>query len=278
MQVRKYSGELVEFDLNRLKASLFKSGASADVVDAVWEAMEPMVYDGISTGDLYRRAFRLLKRKAHAFAARYSLKRALKELGPAGYYFEQWVARLFQHAEYQTATGQLLEGNAVTHEVDVVARKGGDMLLVECKFRNTVDAKISVTTPMYFLSRFKDMEGRKFNFFGKPMGFTAGWLITNAYLTTDSIRFGQYYGINLLAWNYPEDSSIKRRVDNAGLYPVTCLTTIAKAEKEVLLRQGCLLVKDIVTDPAQLDTLKCGPRKRRKIIEEATELVNHKNT
>ncbi len=275
MQVKKYSGKLVEFDVNRLKDSLSKSGATPDVVDEVWDAMKPMVYDGISTRDLYKLAFRLLKREADSFAARYSLKRALRDLGPAGYYFEQWVAKLFQHAHYQTITSQLLVGNSVTHEVDVVAQKADELLLVECKFRNTVDAKITVTTPMYFLSRVKDFEGREFSFFGKPMQFTAGWLVTNAYMTTDSIDFGKYYGLNLLSWDYPADSSIKRRVDNAGLYPLTCLTTITKSEKDTLLKQGCILVKDLVDNEAQLESLDCAPRKRRRIIQEAIELVNH---
>lgn len=275
MQVKKYSGELVEFDLRRLKGSLSKSGASPDVVDDVWEKMEPMVYDGISTRDLYKLAFRLLKREADSFAARYSLKRALKDLGPAGYYFEQWVAKLFNHAGYQTLTGQHLAGNSVTHEIDVVAQKGDEMLLVECKFRNTVDAKITVTTPMYFLSRVNDFDGRAFPFFGKDRKFTAGWLATNALMTTDSIDFAAYYNLNLLSWNYPEESSIKRRVDNAGLYPLTCLTTVSKAEKDTLLKLGCILVKDIVDDPSQLDSLHCAPRKKRRIIQEAVELANH---
>ncbi|MEC3881207.1 restriction endonuclease [Parapedobacter sp. 10938] len=275
MQVKKYSGELVEFDLRRLKGSLSKSGATPDVVDEVWEKMKPMTYDGISTRDLYKLAFRLLKREADSFAARYSLKRALKDLGPAGYYFEQWVAKLFNHADYQTLTSQHLAGNSVTHEVDVVAQKDDELLLVECKFRNTEDAKITVTTPMYFLSRVNDFEGRTFSFFGKESQFTAGWLVTNAYMTTDSVDFAAYYDLHLLAWNYPEESSIKRRVDNAGLYPITCLTTINKAEKDILLKQGCILVKDIVGDPSQLESLDCASRKQKRIIQEATELVNH---
>lgn len=277
MQVKKYSGELVEFDVRRLKGSLSKSGASPDVVDEVWETMKPLVYDGIHTRDLYKLAFRLLKREANSLAARYSLKQALKDLGPAGYYFEQWVAKLFRYVSYQTITSQHLRGNSVTHEVDVVAQKDDELLLVECKFRNTEDAKITVTTPMYFLSRVKDFEGLSFSFFGKSMQFTAGWLVTNAYVTTDSIEFSKYYDLNLLSWDYPEESSIKRRVDYAGLYPITCLTTVNKAEKDLLLRQGCILVKDILDDKAQLDTLDCAPRKKKRIIQEATELVNHQN-
>src|SRR3546814_15705729 len=97
MQVKKYSGELIEFDLRRLKGSLSKSGATPDVVEEVWEKMKPMVYDGISTRDLYKLAFRLLKREADSFAARFSLKRALKTLGPAGTYSEHGEGRFFNH-------------------------------------------------------------------------------------------------------------------------------------------------------------------------------------
>src|SRR5690606_7364315 len=96
-------------------------------------------------------------------------------------------------------------------------------------------------------------------------------------MTTDSIDFSAYYHLNLLSWNFPEESSIKRRVDNAGLYPITCLTTINKAEKDMLLKQGCILVKDIVEDDSQLDSLDCASRKKRRITQEAIELVNHQN-
>src|SRR5690606_14991545 len=98
----------------------------------------------------------------------------------------------FNRVHYQTITGQQLMGNSVSHEVDVVAQKDDELLVVECKFRNTEDAKITVTTPMYFLSRVNDFEGLSFSFFGKNMCFTAGWLVTNAYMTTDSIRFSEY--------------------------------------------------------------------------------------
>src|SRR3546814_14589902 len=110
MQVKKYSGELIEFDLRRLKGSLSKSGATPDVVEEVWEKMKPMVYDGISTRDLYKLAFRLLKKEADSFAARYSLKRALKDWGPAVYYFEKWLASFFSTPDSHTLTSHHLAG------------------------------------------------------------------------------------------------------------------------------------------------------------------------
>lgn len=273
MKVRKYSGELVDFDLQRLKGSLTKSGASNETVELVWEKMNKTIFDGMSTKQLYRLAFQLLKQQRNSLAARYSLKKALRDLGPTGYLFEKWVARLFEHTDHHTLTSLILEGNAVSHEVDVIAQKDNDLLLIECKFRNTVDAKVSVTNPMYFLSRFVDLSDKEFNFFDRPIKFTQAWLVTNAYLTKDAIEFANYYKLNLLSWDYPNGLSIKNRVDSAGLYPLTCLTSINTQEKDKLLSLNYMLVKDILDEPRILEHLNTTTYRRKKIYQEANELV-----
>lgn len=98
----------------------------------------------------------------------------------------------------------MIQGHAVTHEIDVIAAKADSLLAIECKFRNDPDAKISVTTPMYFMSRVKDIKDKDFVFFNENRQFTDGWLVTNAHLTSDSKDFGRYYHLNLLSWDYPE--------------------------------------------------------------------------
>ena len=273
IHVAKNSGELTPFDVEKLKASLYKSGASEDEVQQVIEEILPLLYDGIKSKSLYQLAFRQLKKVSNALAARYSLKRALRDLGPAGYYFEKWVARFFENYGYQTMTGQLIPGAAVTHEADVIAQKGENTYWIECKFRNTVDAKISVTTPMYLLSRIKDISVNTYDLFGGNTIFNKGWLVTNAYLTTDSVRFGEHYGISLLSWDYPGGRSIKNLVDQKSLYPVTCLTTITPTEKEILLSSGCIMVKDILKNERYLDKLGLTKGKRKKILREVCDLV-----
>lgn len=274
MKIKKYSGELVDFEEDKLTHSLSKSGASPETVKEIVNTIRPMIYDGMHTKELYQLAFNHLKRKSSSFAARYSLKRALRDLGPSGYFFEKWTARIFEYMGYRTIVGQQLQGYAVTHEIDVVGLKDGELTIAECKFRNTTEAKISVTTPMYFLSRFKDLVDKSFPYFGQESQVKSGWLVTNAYLTSDAIHFSEYYGIRILSWDYPQGKNIKCRVDNAGLYPLTCLTSITKAEKLVLLESGCILVKDMLKDGAPLEKLRLTPSKKRKLIEEAEGLVN----
>jgi len=273
MKIRKYTGELVDFDLERLKGSLQKSGASAETVEVIWKKMSRSIFDGMTTKQLYKIAFQLLKQQRNSLAARYSLKKALRDLGPTGYLFEKWVARFFEYVNYQTQTGLILEGNAVNHEVDVVAQRGDELLIIECKFRNTVDAKVNVTNPMYFLSRFLDLKEKEFNFFEKTAKFNQAWLVTNAYLTKDAIDFGNYYHIHLLSWDYPAGNSIKNRVDNAGLYPLTCLTTINASEKDKLILANYILVKDVLEEPKSLESLGLTISRTKKIYNEAHELV-----
>ncbi|GAA4141355.1 hypothetical protein GCM10022216_21330 [Sphingobacterium kyonggiense] len=274
MLVKKYSGELVPFDESALRRSLTRSGASDKEVEMVYNSIKDAVYDGITTRELYELAFAALKSKKNSYAARYSLKKALRELGPEGFYFEKWVARMFQEDGFEAITGQTVQGHAVSHEIDVVALKDDTFLAMECKFRNDADAKISVTTPMYFKSRFEDISGIDYSFFNQKKQFTAGWLVTNAYLTSDSIDFGRYYKMNLLSWDYPRGSSIKARVDNNGEYPVTCLTTLTQQDKAMLLKNQCILVKDLIRDPKVLDRIQVAGNKKDSILQEANELIN----
>lgn len=274
IQVKKHSGELVPFEPKKLRHSLSKSEASEEEVDKVFERIQPRLYDGITTRELYELAFDLLKNHRDSYAARYSLKKALRDLGPEGFYFEKWIGKLFANAGYQTITGKTVQGHAVTHEIDVIATKDEMMLAIECKFRNDVDAKISVTTPMYFLSRVKDIKGLSFSFFEIPQEFTDGWLVTNAYLTSDSIRFGEYYNLNMLAWDYPPQNNIKNQVDNLALYPVTCLTNLNGMEKSILLKNGCILVKDLVENPEYLAYIQTAKHQKKRILVEAQELIH----
>ena len=273
MKIQNNAGEIVEFEISKLENSLRNSGAEEDSIKKVINNILPNCVEGVTTREIYKLAFDELKKISNAAAARYSLKRALLELGPAGFYFEQWIARVFQNIGYKTETGQLIKGHSVMHEADVIAKKGEKTYWVECKFRNAEDTKISVTTPMYVLSRIKDISGINYNLFETQTKFTDGWLITNTYFTKDSVAFGEYYGLRLLSWDYPKDKNIKSLVDQNALYPITCLTTLDGKQKQKLLEQKCLLVKELFSDPNILNTLNLNEEKKSEVLKEAKDLL-----
>ena len=274
--VTKYSGETAYFSRNSLKQSLLNSGADPKDAKQICDVIEDRIFDGITTRELYEIAFELLKNIKNSVAARYSLKRALQQLGPEGFYFEKWIAKVFEAQGYNAVTGQTLFGKStVSHEIDVVISDRTTDIVCECKFRNDIDTKISVTTPMYFLSRFNDLKDTEFTFFNRSFKPSKGFLITNAFFTTDSIAFAEFYGIHLISWNYPAEKSIKRLTDAYGLYPITCLTTLTKDEEDILLTKNCILVRELVSNPVLLDHFKFSEKRKETILKEATELLEN---
>lgn len=272
--ITKQSGETAPFSKDSLRKSLLNSGADEIDAEKICQKIEKEIYNGITTKELYEKAFKFLKEIRSSIAARYSLKRALQDLGPEGFYFEKWVAKVFEVQGYDTITGQQLTGkSSVNHEIDVVISNRDTDIVCECKFRNDIDAKISVTTPMYFLSRFNDLKNREFTFFNRSFKPNKGFLITNAFFTSDSIAFAECYHINLISWNYPEEYSIKRLTDKQGLYPITCLTTLTKEEEKILLSKNCILVRELVRNPVLLDHFKFSDDRKKIILNEAKELL-----
>ncbi len=156
--VTKSEGVIVPFSTEKVRQSLARSGASAEVIEMVIDELHKRVYPNMPTRIIEKIAFRLLKKFSRPVAARYHLKRALFELGPSGFPFEKYVAELFSYAGFSTATNQLMKGHCVTHEVDVVAVQQSRYHIIECKYHQQAGARCDVKIPLYIQARFKDIE------------------------------------------------------------------------------------------------------------------------
>ncbi len=275
MKIIKNSGEIVDFNPDKLKNSLLKSGASKDVIESILQAIGDEIYQGISTKQIYKMAFGLLKKKANAHAARYNLKEAIRMLGPAGFFFEKYIARLFSSENYQTITNLILQGKCVTHEVDVLVKKNNVLAMVECKFHIGRDVASDVKVPMYILSRFNDLKVNKQHVFEKNEAISKCWIVTNNRFTADAITFAECSGLNLLSWDYPKKNNLKDKNDNDLLYPVTCLTTLSISEKDKLLILDIILVKELINNSYSLEKIGISPNRIKNILKEASEICNY---
>lgn len=123
MKIIKNSGEIVDFDAAKLKNSLLKSGANDLAIETILNKIEQEIYEGITTKQIYTKAFALLKKQSDSHAARYNLRAALLLLGPAGFFFEKYIARLFVAEGYESKTNLILQGKCVSHEIDVLIKK-----------------------------------------------------------------------------------------------------------------------------------------------------------
>ena len=93
IKVKKYSGESVDFERTKLIESLMKSGADSALANQIADEVEKRLFEGISTKKIYQIAYNRLKKRQRTSATRYKIKKAIMELGPSGFPFEQ-----FHHA------------------------------------------------------------------------------------------------------------------------------------------------------------------------------------
>lgn len=287
--ITKASGEEVPFSETKLRESLEKSGATDAQIDSVISEVHDMLFEGIGTGKIYRKAYQLLKSRSRPNAARYKLKKAIMELGPSGYPFERFVAALFAQQGYTTEVGVLVDGRCVRHEVDVMARRNAKLVMVECKFHNRPGVKCDVKIPLYIHSRFRDIiEGNNpYSRLAIPSAGSSdqateansyeGWIVTNTRFTDDAIRFGTCSGMVMLGWDYPKNGSLKERIGLAGLHPLTCLSSLNQKEKQYLLDKGVVLCRKVRENQTLLLELGLNDRRLAKVLKECDELVFEKS-
>lgn len=272
MKVIKHSGHVVPFDIEKLKRSLQKSGAAPDLIKECLELIQKQMYEGITTKEIYKLAFAILKKASNGDAARYNLRYALQMLGPAGFFFEKFISRLYAAEGFKTRTNLTLQGKCVSHEVDIALKKENSIWMVECKFHSSREGASDVKVPMYILSRFNDLKVKQHTIFSGSESIVSCKIVTNNRFTKDAENFASCSGIELLSWDYPKDNSIKNKIDHGSLYPLTCLTTLTVAEKEKLLILDQILVKDLINDSKSLHKIGLSDNRIRNVLKEASQI------
>lgn len=270
--VTKATGEQSAFEESRLRRSLERSGASKEVIQQVVEEVEDLLYDGITTKEIYKKAFALLRKTSRPTAARYKLKKAIYELGPSGFPFEQFVAAILRNEGFKTKTDVIIKGLCVNHEVDVVAEKGDEHYIVECKFHGDQGRFCDVKVPLYIHSRFNDIGNQWEQHPDNDGKIQQGWIYTNTRFTLDAIQYANCAGLKLVGWDHPAGGSLKEKIDAAGLHPVTCLTTITNYEKRKLLDNDVVLCRELIDRPKVLKKIGIHEERHKNVLEEAKAL------
>lgn len=272
IKVKKFSGELVDFEVDKLKRSLKNANADHDMVDQITAQIEDELFHGISTKKIYDKAFKLLKSRKRPSASRYKLKKAIMELGPSGFPFENFIGHIFSHDGYDTKVGVVMNGNCVTHEVDVLACKDERCYIIECKYHNSQGKANDVKIPLYIHSRFNDVKSRLDSDVSFKFTKYQGWIFTNTRFTADAMDYAKCAGLQLVSWDYPENKSLKYRINKSRLFPITVLTSLTKREKQQFLKEGVVLCKEIYEAPELLEKNGFSKTRIRKIREDIKDL------
>lgn len=247
-EVIKQNGEVEPLQLEKLQSCVARVGGSYQLAQAVVADVVAGLPARITTSELYRRLFQRLRQEHPTYSLRLNLKQAIAALGPTGFPFEQFVAKVLERVGYQTKTNLVLPGKCVQHEIDVWAKAGESRgstpdsheFIFECKFHQQADKKSNIQAVLYSYARVLDLNEHE------------GWarycpgLVTNTKLSLDAIHYGECHDMRLIAWGYPFDDSLERLVEKAKSYPITILIALTDSACAKLISQKVVLIQDLL--------------------------------
>ncbi len=268
----KTDGTLERWDGTKLVRSLRRAGASEASAERIRKTIEATIGPEEESSQIYRRAFAMLRREGRAAAARYSLRRALFEFGPSGHPFEDFVSELFKSEGWNVLSRQVLQGKCVTHEVDVYAERNGEYLAAELKYHNEPRYKTDVKVALYVKARMDDIWANASRAQGDARRVDHGYLVTNTKFTSQAIDYGTCAGLTLLGWNYPHHGNLYDRIVAAGLYPITALTSLRKAEKRLLIEKNISTTELLRQHRELLREIGVAPERIGKVVAEIETL------
>lgn len=271
--ISKADGSSEIFDPERLVASLMRAGAGTHTARRISEVITDTLVPGMTSREIYARAFSLLRKDARPIAARYALRRALMELGPTGHPFEDFVSHLYRAEGWEVETRKIIRGRCVSHEVDFYASHAGESqhMAAELKYHNDPGYKTDLKVALYVKSRFDDI----FNCDpqARECPIDRGILITNTKFTSEAIAYAECSGVELLGWGYPVDDSLFMRMSRSKIYPITTLTGLSRSEKQLLIENKVVAVDEILDNRRALDVLRLSPVAVGAVLAEADGLL-----
>ncbi len=238
--VTKANGQLVPFDANKVRSTCVRAGASKKLAKHIIKKIYPKLYEGITTREIYQYVLESLgtDERGIIIKHRYRLKEAIRLLGPSGFPFENFVARLLENHGYQIlALRKIIQGVCVKHELDIIAHntKLNKKYFVECKYHNSPGIFTGLKESLYTHARFLDLKDE----FGGEM------LVCNTKVSDDVITYGRCINQTVISWRYPPNLGLERMIEEKGLYPITILG-LSKKEIFTLSQNNMMLAKDLL--------------------------------
>src|SRR3989344_1547462 len=264
IHIRKLNGQIEEFEEAKIRRSLLNAGAGHNIAHEILGKLRRKLYDGITTKEVFRFVFHELRRYTPTLADKFDLKNAILRMGPAGFAFEEYIAQILKSKGYTTLTDQQVRGIYISHEIDVVAEKPGEKLMVECKHHLQPWNGCHIQTALYVWARFLEVK----KYFTQPM------LVTNTTFSESIIRYARGVGLRLMGWKYPKGDSLEENIERYKLYPITLLRSLEPETLSILLDRKVVLLKTLaqLSLPELSQILQLPPAKVKTISEEAQEL------
>ncbi|MBI1972048.1 MAG: restriction endonuclease [Candidatus Aenigmarchaeota archaeon] len=258
--MKKADGSLEIFDGSKIIKTCLRSGLDNEESGIVLQHVERKAYDKIPTNALLKMILKEIRKHSKPAAMKYNLRAALAALSPEGVFFEVYIKKLLEEYGYSVEHSKIVKGNCSEHEVDLIAKKGNEKIMVECKHHRNHHTFAGQAEAMVTWAKFDDTKGRN--------GFTGAWLVCNTKISAHAMGYLACKNLKSVCWG----NGLNGMIEGKKLYPVTILGSMAGNSVEKAFNSGVLTIEDVISaDSAVLR--KVFGEKRLRAVEEARSIL-----
>lgn len=270
--VTKFDGSKQPFEKSKVINTCLRMHATQEQAEDVAERVEKKIYEGISTKKILKMVFAYLQDFRPELEHEIDLREAISRLRPKPD-FEVFVALLLREYGYSVVGNQLLDGKCVTHEIDGIAIKDGEVILVEAKHHLQSHTYTGVGVFLEVQARLEDL--REGFAQGKHrLNFSKALIACNTKFSDHAIQYAGCRGIEYLGWKAPAEAGLEKMIEDRKFYPITFLKGLNLQTEEKLADRGILTLKQLLQyDIESLQRRTRIPMEKLKLLMKAAENI-----
>ncbi len=270
--VTKFDGRKQPFNKEKVVRTCLRMRANLQQANDVANAIEKELFNGISTKEILQKIFKYLQEYKPEIKHQIDLREAIALLRPKPD-FEQFVSLLLKEYGYRTETNQIIAGRCVEHEIDAVARKNNETVLVEVKHHLQPHTYTGVSIFLEVQAELEDLlEGYRWK--KNNINFNKALIVCNTKISDHAKQYAICKGIEHIGWRFPEEKGFEKMIEEKRLYPITILKDLDMPTQVKLGDNGIVLVKQLVEMSMGeiLKKTRIDKQKLEKLIKKAREV------
>jgi len=248
--VTKFDGRKQPFDRNKVINTCLRMRATKEQAETVASRIESSIYDGIQTKKILQMVFSYLQEFRPEIKHRVDLREAISRLRPKPD-FEIFVALLLREYEYSVVGSQLIAGSCVTHEIDAVAIRDSEVIMVEVKhhFQHHTYTGVDI-----FLEAQATLEDLRDGFTENKhkLNFSKALIVCNTKFSDHALQYARCKGIEFIGWKAPPEFGLEKMIEEKKFYPITLIKSLDPKTEERLADNGILTLKQLLQYDVEL--------------------------
>ncbi|MGC8651342.1 MAG: hypothetical protein ACP5RX_01865 [Minisyncoccia bacterium] len=250
-------GNREPFSWRKVYQSALRVGAEKSLAKQIASNIQKEVYNNIKTSEIYKKVQEYLYQDFPKAGMRFSLKEAIRKLGPSGFPFEKYVGEIFHRLGFAVQLNQHLPGKCAFYEIDFLAKIDKQLVVGECKYHSLPGSRVDLKVALANYARFLDLQNGNFFKKGTLKNLKVrSMLVTNTKFTSEAIRYAQCMKVDLLGWRYPENRGLEYVIESNKFYPITILPSMKEDLIDKCGEMHIMLAQDLLT----MDATQCAKR------------------